>query len=296
MKRIVLFLLTNIAIMVVLMVVVNLLGVGHYITSEGLDLRALLVFSAVFGFGGAFISLFLSKWMVKRAYGVEVIETPRNAREATYMQTVYRLAKRAGIKRPEVGVYPSPEVNAFATGASRDSALIAVSTGLLDEMSQDELEGVIGHEICHAANGDMVTLTLIQGVVNTFVYFLAEVAAFFIDRVVLKNEEGRGIGYFLTSILFQVILGILASAIVMYFSRVREFAADAGSAEITSREKMIAALRKLQRVQERNAVIEEEQQLQPELTAMKISSGQALMKLFASHPSLESRIEALRNI
>ena len=232
MKRIFLFLLTNLAVMVLLTIVVHALGLDRYLYAQGYSVGGLLAFAAVFGFGGALISLAMSKWTAKRLMGVQVIEQPRNAAEAWLLNTVKQHADRAGIGMPEVGVFDSPEMNAFATGARRDSALVAVSTGLLNGMQQKEAEAVLGHEITHVANGDMVTLALIQGVVNTFVIFLARVIGNFVDRVVFRNEQGRGIAYMLTVIVAEIALGIFASMIVMWFSRRREFRADAGGAQL----------------------------------------------------------------
>src|SRR5688572_13943761 len=245
MKRIFLFLVTNIAIMLVLTLVVNLLGLDRYLTDQGYNLGGLLAFAAVFGFGGALISLAMSKWIAKRSMGVQIIDQPRNAAESWLLNTVKRHAEQAGIGMPEVGVFDTPEMNAFATGANRNKALVAVSTGLLNGMSQQEAEAVIGHEISHVANGDMVTLTLIQGVVNTFVFFIARIVGNFVDRVIFKNENGRGMGYFISVIVAEIVLGILASMIVMWFSRKREFRADSGGAHLAGTGNMIGALERL---------------------------------------------------
>jgi heat shock protein HtpX len=289
--RILLFLATNIAVLVVGSIVLGLLGVDSYLANNGVDLnlQALLVFSAVFGFAGSFISLAMSKWMAKRATGAQVIESPRNSTENWLLATVQRQAREAGIACPEVAVYRSPDPNAFATGMNRNKALVAVSTGLLERMDQGEVEAVLGHEVSHVANGDMVTLALIQGVVNTFVIFLSRVIGFVVDRVVLRNERGLGIGYFVTSIVAQIVLGILASTIVMWFSRRREFRADHGGARLAGREKMIGALEALQRVQH-------PQGLPDSMAAFGISAGAAagLRRLFMSHPPLEERIRALQ--
>jgi heat shock protein HtpX len=289
MKRIFLFLATNIAILVVLSIVLNLLGIDRVLDEQGVDLDYgnLLAFAAVFGFGGSFISLALSKWMAKRMTGARVIEQPSNDAEAWLVQTVSHQAQAAGIGMPEVAVFPSDQPNAFATGARRDSALVAVSTGLLDRMQKHEVEAVLGHEISHVANGDMVTLTLIQGVVNTFVIFFSRVIGHFVDRVVFKTERGHGPAYLITSILAQVVLGILASTIVMWFSRQREFRADAGGARLAGRENMIGALEALGRVNE-------PEDLPEQMAAFGIAGGKTWMKLFMSHPPLEERIEALR--
>jgi heat shock protein HtpX len=287
MKRIFLFLVTNIAVMVTLSVVANLLGINRYISAQGLDFGALLGFAAVFGFGGAFISLAISKWSAKMAVGAQTIEVPRNSAEYWLVDTVKRQAEAAGIGMPEVAIYDSPEVNAFATGMNRNNALVAVSTGLLERMTREEAEAVLGHEVSHVANGDMVTLTLIQGVLNTFVIFLSRAIGYFVDRVVLKNQEGPGIGYFLTHIVLEILFGILASVVVMWFSRQREFRADAGGARLAGRGKMIAALQRLQSLQE-------ESQLPEKVAAFGISGKRGWSALFTTHPPLEDRIEALR--
>ena len=290
MKRVVLFLATNIAILVVLSVVLQLLGVERILDEQGvgLDYQNLLIFCAVFGMGGSFISLFISKWMAKRATGAVVITEPRSVREQQLFQMVSHHAQGAGIGMPEVAIYESPEPNAFATGASRNKALVAVSTGLLQQMNADEVDAVLGHEISHVANGDMITLTLIQGVVNTFVLFLSRVVGYFVDRVVLKNERGLGLGYFVTTIAAQIIFGILASTIVAWFSRQREFRADAGGARLAGREKMISALQALQRAHPGP--------LPEQMAAFGIAGGGAggFRRLFLTHPPLEERIAALR--
>jgi len=291
MKRIFYFLLTNIAIMLVLGVVLQLLGVESILQNNGADLnlQALLIFSAVFGMGGSFISLMMSKWMAKRMSGAEVIQQPRNGTEKWLLSTVERLSQKAGIGMPEVAVFQTEEINAFATGMSRNSALVAVSSGLLSNMSENEAEAVIGHEIAHVANGDMVTLTLIQGVVNTFVIFFSRIVGFFVDRVLLKNERGHGMGYYIASFVAQIVFGILASGIVMYFSRWREFRADEGGADLAGTQNMIAALEKLRR----NTGAAE---LPEQMVAFGISGGAKsnLQKFFMSHPPLEDRIMALR--
>jgi heat shock protein HtpX len=295
MKRVLLLIATNLAVMVVLGVVVAVVlpmfGYrGTLDATGGLNLPALLVLSAVVGFVGSFISLAMSKWTAKRMTGAQVIEQPHNADEAWLFSTVQAQAQRAGIGMPEIAVWDSPEVNAFATGMRRDAALVAVSTGLLRGMRREEVEAVLAHEISHVANGDMVTLTLIQGVVNTFVFFLSRVIGHFVDRVVLRSERsGYGPGYYLTAFLAQIVLGILASMIVMWFSRQREFRADAGGAALAGRDRMIAALERLKSGQE--------SQLPAQLTAFGISgSGRRdFMRLFASHPSLDERIAALRS-
>jgi heat shock protein HtpX len=290
-KRIVLFLITNIAVLVLLNITMRLLGVDRILaqSGSGLNLQALLVFAAVIGFGGAFISLAISKWSAKFLTGAKVIESPRTEAEQWLIATVTRQAKQAGIGMPDVAIYDSPAINAFATGMNRNNALVAVSTGLLNNMSADEAEAVLGHEISHVANGDMVTLALIQGVINTFVIFLARVIGFFVDRVVLKNERGYGIGFWVTTIVAEIILAILASIIVMWFSRRREFRADAGGASLAGREKMIAALQRLQAAYEPS-------KLPDQIEAFGISGrqGMGLKRLFMSHPPLEERIEALK--
>ena len=291
MKRVLLFLATNIAVLLVLGVVLRLLGVDQILDEQGvgLDYWNLLVFCAVFGMGGSFISLAISKWSAKRATGARVIEQPANATETWLVQTVSQHAQAAGIGMPEVAIFDSPEVNAFATGARKDKALVAVSSGLLQAMDQREAEAVIGHEVSHVANGDMVTLTLIQGVVNTFVLFLSRVVGHVVDRVILKNERGHGLGFFVTTIAAQVLLGILASVIVMWFSRQREFRADAGGARLAGRESMVAALERL-----KGGVTPP---LPEQLAAFGISGsrGQGLRRLFSTHPTLDERIERLRS-
>ena len=292
MKRIALFLATNLAVLlvfsVVWMVLSTFFGLSTFAGGR-VNYTGMLVFCAIFGFGGAFVSLLMSKWMAKRSTGMRVIDQPRNEIEQWLYSTVKRQAEKAGIGMPEVGIYDAPEINAFATGASRNNSLVAVSTGLLRAMSRDEAEAVLAHEVSHVANGDMVTLTLIQGVVNTFVMFLARIIGNLIDRVVFKNEDGPGIGYFVTVMVLEVIFGILASTIVMAFSRWREFRADAGGADLAGREKMIAAL-------ERLAHSYGQSSLPSEVRAFGISGGVAggFKKLFMSHPPLAERIQALR--
>jgi heat shock protein HtpX len=292
-KRIFLFILTNLAVILILSVVLNLLGIDRVLDAQGidLDLRNLLVFAAVFGFGGAFISLAMSKWTAKRMTGAEVIVSPRNLDEAWLVQTVKRQAERAGIGMPEVALYEAPDPNAFATGMRRNSALVAVSTGLLRSLNRDEVEAVLGHEISHVANGDMVTLTLIQGVVNTFVIFFSRVVGHFVDRVVFKTERGHGPAFMITTIIAQIVFGILASIIVMWFSRQREFRADAGSAGLAGRDKMIAALRRLQKSVQLP-------HLPDQMAAFGMSGGggAGLRRLFMTHPPLEERIEALSRL
>jgi heat shock protein HtpX len=292
-KRIALFLGTNIAVLVVLSVAVQLLGLEDVLrgTGSGLNVQGLLILSAVIGFAGSFISLFISKFAAKMTTGAKVIESPSNAAESWLVNTVQRQAQQAGIGMPEVAIYDSPEPNAFATGWNRNNALVAVSTGLLRGMKQDEVEAVLAHEITHVANGDMVTLTLIQGVVNTFVIFLSRLVGHFVDRVILKHVgEGYGIGYFLTTIAAQIIFGILASTIVMWFSRQREFRADAGGASIAGRQKMIDALARLDNMHSGK------NQLPEQIEAMGISGreGLGLKRLFMSHPPISERIAALQ--
>jgi heat shock protein HtpX len=288
MKRIVLFLATNFAVVLLLSVTAQLLGVNRWLTSNGLNLGGLLVFAALFGFGGAFISLALSKFMAKRSTGAHVIEQPRNETERWLVDTVRRQAEAAGIGMPEVAIYNAPEINAFATGMNRNASLVAVSTGLLDSMTREEAEAVLGHEVSHVANGDMVTLTLIQGVVNTFVIFLSRIVGYVVDRVILKNERGHGIGFFVTTFAAEIVLGLLATIIVAWFSRQREFRADAGGAQLAGRRKMISALQRLKAAHEPSTLPEGMQ-------AMGIATGSlgGLKALFMTHPPLEVRIAAL---
>lgn len=291
MKRMFLFLATNVAILAVLSMALQVFGIERILDEQGvdLDLRALLVFSALLGMGGSFVSLAMSKWSAKRMSGARVIEQPANEAEAWLLNTVSRQAQAAGIQMPEVAVFDAPELNAFATGMRRNAALVAVSTGLLRGMRRDEVEAVLGHEISHVANGDMVTLGLIQGVVNTFVIFLSRVIGHVVDRVVFKTERGHGPAFLITSIIAQLLLGILASAIVMWFSRWREFRADAGGAQLAGRDKMIAALQRLQ-------MASGQAPLPDQLAAFGIAGGMAegLKRLFLSHPPLPERIAALR--
>lgn len=288
MKRIFLFLATNLAIVLVLSLTMRLLGVEPYLNANGLNLQSLLIFAAVMGFGGSFISLAISKWMAKKSMGVVVIEQPRNQTEYWLMETVAKMSKEAGIKMPEVGIFDTPEVNAFATGMSKNSSLVAVSTGLLNTMTREEAEAVIGHEVAHAANGDMVTLALIQGVVNTFVMFLSRVIGHTVDRVIFKTEEGHGPAFWVTMIVSELILGILASTIVMWFSRQREFRADAGGARLASRGAMIAALERL--------AAQHPAPLPDRMAAFGIAGGGngGIKRLFMTHPPLEERIAALK--
>jgi heat shock protein HtpX len=291
MKRIVLFLGCNFAIIVVLSISLRLLGFDGFLAEQGVDLNmsSLLLFAAVFGMGGSFMSLALSKWTARRFTGARVIEHPASHQERWLIETVQRQARQAGIGMPEVAIYPGREINAFATGASRNNALVAVSAGLLNAMSQDEAEAVLAHEISHVANGDMVTLALIQGVINTFVIFLSRVIGHVVDRVVFKTERGHGPAFWITSIIAELLLAVLATIIVMWFSRQREFRADSGSAALAGRQKMIAALQCLQRHSS-------QQPLPDQLAAFGISGsiGGGMKRLFMSHPSLEERIAALR--
>ena len=289
MFRILMFLATNIAVMALISVVFSLFGFQGLLAQNGvdLDLQALLVYSAVIGFSGSIISLLLSKFMAKRSMGVNLIENPGNDTERWLVQTVKRQAEKANIGMPEVGVFTHPNPNAFATGWNKNNALVAVSTGLLDAMSKNEVEAVLAHEVSHVANGDMVTLTLIQGVVNTFVVFLSRIIGHVVDRVVFKVERGHGPAFWIVSIVSQIVLGILASMIVMWFSRYREFKADAGGASLAGRNNMVAALKRLKGFQ--NAP-----PLPDEMAAFAISAGK-VQKLFSSHPPLDKRIEALQN-
>ncbi|NKB62854.1 MAG: protease HtpX [Gammaproteobacteria bacterium] len=289
-KRILYFILTNLAIIFVLNITMRLLGFDLYLASTGQDPIGLLFYAGIIGMAGSFISLAMSKSMAKRFSGARVIETPQTSQESWLVSTVKKQADMAGIGMPEVAIFDTPQVNAFATGMRRNSALVAVSSGLLDQMTQDEAEAVMAHEISHVANGDMITLALIQGVVNTFVIFLSRVIGQFVDKAIFKNERGHGIGFWVTTIVAELVLGILASTIVMYFSRQREFRADAGGAKLAGKEKMIAALERLQAQHEPSI-------LPDQLAAFGISGGRGagLKKLFMSHPPLAERIEALRH-
>jgi heat shock protein HtpX len=292
MKRIFLFLVTNIAIMVVITIIISVFGLGQVLDEQGihLELGPLLVLSAVVGMTGSLISLAMSKSMAKHSTGAYVIEQPRNDQELWLLSTVQRQANAAGIGMPEVAIYDAPDINAFATGMFRNDALVAVSTGLLNGMTRDEAEAVLAHEVSHVANGDMVTLALIQGVINTFVFFLSRVIGHIIDRAVFKTERGHGPAYWIITIVAQLVLGILASAIVMWFSRQREYRADAGAAYLEGKHKMIAALERLQKSIN-------QPHLPEQLEAFGISGGMAdgLKRLFMSHPPLDERIAALRN-
>lgn len=290
MTRLFLFIATNIAVIALISITFQILGIEGLLAANGVDLNlyALLVMSAVIGFGGSFISLAISKWMAKRSMGIQIIESPVHPQESWLVDTVAKQAENAGIGMPEVGIFQSNTVNAFATGMSRNNALVAVSTGLLQTMTADEAEAVLGHEVSHVANGDMITMGLMQGVVNTFVIFLSRIIGFFVDRVILKNERGFGIGYFISSILAQIVLSFFASMIVMWFSRRREFRADEGGADLAGKHKMIAALKKLQG--------DQAEDLPGEFAAFGINGGRptGLRALFMSHPPLEERIAALQ--
>ncbi len=292
-RRITLFVLTNLAVVAMLAIVGRVLGVENMLARQGvgLNLTALLIMSAVMGFAGSLISLAMSKPMAKWATGAKVIDNPRSEAERWLVETVHRLARSAGIGLPEVAVYDSPEMNAFATGARRDSALVAVSTGLLHNMRREEVEAVLGHEVAHVANGDMITLTLLQGVLNTFVIFLSRVVSFFVDRFLNRSEDGEersgmGMGYFVTSMVLQMVFGIGASIIVAWFSRRREFRADAGGAELVSAQSMARALDRLRMQQGAPSL------LPANMTAFGIRGG-GMLALFSSHPPLEERIQRL---
>jgi len=288
MKRIALFLLTNIAVVAVLGIVASLLGVNRYLTANGLNLGALLGFAFIMGFGGAIISLLMSKPMAKMSMGVQIINEPRNQDEAWIVETVRGFADKAGIQMPEVGIYEG-DPNAFATGAFKNSALVAVSTGLLEGMTREEVEAVIGHEVAHIANGDMVTMTLIQGVMNTFVVFLSRVIGYAVDSFLRRNDDersGPGIGYMISTIVLDIVFGFLAGIIVAWFSRQREFRADAGAAKLMGRKQpMISALYRLGGMHPGA--------LPQGMQAMGITGNVA--KLFSSHPPIEERVAALQN-
>ncbi|MGB8857119.1 MAG: protease HtpX [Burkholderiales bacterium] len=291
MKRIVLFIITNLSVMLVLSVVVRLFGLDQMLAQQGggLNLTSLLMFAAVFGFGGALISLLMSKWTAKMATGARVITQPANQTETWLLETVTRQARAAKIGMPEVAIYDAPEMNAFATGASRNRSLVAVSSGLLQQMQPEEAEAVLAHEISHIANGDMVTLTLIQGVVNTFVIFFARIIGNLVDKTVFRTENGHGPAFWITTIVAELVLGILASLIVMWFSRQREFRADAGGATLAGKQKMIAALQRLR-------LGSEQHNLPEQVAAFGISGGVArgIKAWFTTHPPLEQRIAALQ--
>ena len=289
MKRIFYFLITNLAIVLVLSITMRLLGVEPFLNANGLNLNSLLIFAAVMGFGGAFISLAISKWSAKQMSGAVTIETPKTPDEIWLMNIVKKQSQATGIQMPEVAIFNSPVVNAFATGMSRNSSLVAVSSGLLEMMTKDEAEAVIGHEISHIANGDMVTLTLIQGVVNTFVLFFSRVIGYTVDKVVFKTRQGTGPAFFITMIISELLLGVLASIVVMWFSRQREYRADFGGGQLAGKEKMIAALQRLKTQYETSA-------LPKSIAALGISGEQGigLKELFSTHPSLDDRIARLQ--
>ncbi|MFV1874093.1 MAG: protease HtpX [Oleiphilus sp.] len=290
MMRIFLFLATNLAIVLVASITLSLLGVGSYMTSQGLDYQNLMIFCLIFGMAGSVVSLLLSKFMAKRSMGVQLIEQPQNADQQWLYSTVQELANKANIGMPEIGVFNSPQANAFATGWNKNNALVAVSTGLLNKMNREEVKAVLGHEIGHVANGDMITLTLIQGVVNAFVMFFARIIGSFIDRAVFKNENGHGIGFFIATFVAEIILGILASTIVFWFSRRREYRADIAGAELVNPAAMVSALARLK------AEYEQPSDMPSEMVAFGISGElkNSLGGLFMSHPPLDQRIAALR--
>ena len=289
MKRIFYFLVTNLAIVLVLSVTMRLLGVEPFLNANGLNLNSLLIFAAVMGFGGAFISLAISKWSAKRMSGAVTIENPKTLDEIWLVNIVKKQSQAVGIQMPEVAIFNSPVVNAFATGMSRNSSLVAVSSGLLEMMTKDEAEAVIGHEISHIANGDMVTLTLIQGVVNTFVLFFSRVIGYTVDKVVFKTRQGTGPAFFITMIISELLLGVLASIVVMWFSRQREYRADLGGGQLAGKQKMIAALQRLK-------IQYESSTLPKSIAALGISGEQGigLKELFSTHPSLDDRIARLQ--
>ena len=289
MKRVLYFLITNLAIVLVLSITMRLLGVEPFLNANGLNLNSLLIFASVMGFGGAFISLAISKWSAKQMSGAVTIENPKTPDEIWLINIVKKQSSAVGIQMPEVAIFNSPVVNAFATGMSRDSSLVAVSSGLLEMMTKDEAEAVIGHEISHIANGDMVTLTLIQGVVNTFVLFFSRVIGYTVDKVVFKTKEGTGPAFFITMIISELLLGVLASIVVMWFSRQREYRADLGGGQLAGKQKMIAALQRLKAQYESSA-------LPKSIAAFGISGeqGMGLKELFSTHPSLDDRIARLK--
>jgi heat shock protein HtpX len=289
MKRIFYFLVTNLAIVLVLSITMRLLGVEPFLNANGLNLNSLLIFATVMGFGGAFISLAISKWSAKQMSGAVTIENPKTPDEIWLMNIVKKQSQAVGIQMPEVAIFNSPVVNAFATGMSRNSSLVAVSSGLLEMMTKDEAEAVIGHEISHIANGDMVTLTLIQGVVNTFVLFFSRVIGYTVDKVVFKTRQGTGPAFFITMIISELLLGVLASIVVMWFSRQREYRADFGGGQLAGKQKMIAALQRLKIQYETSA-------LPKSIAALGISGEQGigLKELFSTHPSLDDRIARLQ--
>ena len=293
--RIALFMLTNLAVLAVAGVVLNILGIDRMVLDAAggyaLNYTGLFIFSAIFGFGGAFVSLFLSKWMAKRATRTRIIETPANETEKWLVDTTQQLARSAGIGTPEIGIFPAQEPNAFATGANRNKSLVAVSEGLLKSMRRDEVRAVLGHEIGHVANGDMVTLSLLQGILNTFVIFFSRIVGHVVDRAIFRNERGPGIGYFAVTIAAQIVFGILASAIVMWYSRKREFRADAAGARLAGRGAMINALESLKRGYGTGQAMPES------MAAFGISPAAraGIRQMFASHPPLEARIQALKS-
>lgn len=294
-KRIVLFLATNLAIILVISFILSVFNISPYLSQYGLNYKALLIYAAIVGFTGSFISLFISKWMAIHAFNVQIIEKPANESEAWLFNQVKILAIKRNIRMPDVGIYESPEPNAFATGWNKNKALVAVSTGLLNSMNEDEIQGVLGHEISHVANGDMVTLSLIQGVVNTFVIFFARIAAYFVVQFFRKDDDEGMLGgliYYGVAIIFELLFGILASMIVMWFSRYREFRADRGSAQYVGREKMIMALQRLQQLTNQTPA----DNRAPAMNTMKISSHESWLSLFSSHPPIEKRIKALQKI
>jgi len=282
---------TNILVMATIMIVTSALGVDRYLTAQGINYQTLAIYCLIWGFAGSFISLWMSKFMAKQMMDVQIVD--KSHQYQWLVQRIHQLSRTAGLTTmPEVGIYPSPEVNAFATGPSKSNSLVAVSTGLLERMNDDELEGVLAHEVAHIANGDMVTMTLIQGVINAFVMFFAKIAAFALDQAMRKdNEESRGPSwtYYISQMVFQMVFSILGSIVVMYFSRAREFRADAGAAKISGRDKMIAALRRLKSTFD---IVEEDSNQQ--IACMKISGHSKMAKLFSTHPSLDERIEALQ--
>lgn len=289
MRRVIYFLITNVAILMVLSIVLKIIGIEPYLTAYDLNYESLLVFAAVFGMGGAFISLALSKWSAKRLTGAHVISTPSNEAERWLVRTVSDLASKAGIGTPEVAVYPADDMNAFATGMKRDNALVAVSSGMLRRMEREKIRAVLAHEVAHVKNGDMVTLALIQGVVNTFVIFFARVIGYTVDRVILRNERGHGIGFWVTTIVAEICLAILASIIVFWFSRKREYRADGGAADLVGKKPMIDALESLK-------VSIQQPHLPDQMAAFGISGARktGLKALFATHPDLDDRIQTLQ--
>lgn len=293
-KRILIFLLTNLAVIGIISIILSLFNISPYLSAHGLNYQSLLIYATVVGFTGSFISLFISKWMAIHSFGVRIIESPSNQTEEWLNSKVLELSRKVGIKKPDVGIYESAEPNAFATGWNKNNALLAVSTGLLKSMDQEGVEGVLGHEVSHIANGDMVTLTLIQGVINTFVIFFARIAAFFVTSLLNRGNEQHsknGFVYYFVAFIFEIIFGVLATIIVMWFSRHREYRADAGSARIVGKDKMISALQQLSSVSTNKI----EDNRAPGFNVMKISHEGGWSSLFASHPPLQQRIKALGN-